>query len=172
MRRLVFAVLAAVPVVLAVWVARTGRAPRAEPEVPVASAQPEDLLRSPPAGARAKGTVQLFGPDELADYIDGGAPPYVDAGFVRLAAAELSTSAGHGFACDLYDMGTPANAESMARRERSASLASPAGWPEAAAGEGALFFPERRWYVKLTALDPEAGAFLETFGRALRGRLP
>jgi hypothetical protein len=179
----VFVALALVPVAVAAWVLGMGRlAPDrgAAAFVPAATAPTPRVAADPlaaflgrlPLSAKTKAPPAYYSRDSLFDYLDGGAPAYLDKGFARLGSVEVLLPDGADFTLDVYDMGAPTNAASLAFSERTPTMKAPADWPEASAAPGVFYFPSSQWYVKLTSLDEKSDAALEPFARALRGHLP
>jgi hypothetical protein len=142
---------------------------------PPAAADDDAVLRelfAPPlAGATAGEPVELYDDKGLFDYIDGAAPIFLERGFRMLGAAEMSTEDGGDLTCDIYDMRTPENAESIFEAERSDAAQPVPDWPGAIAGKGSFVFHHGRYYVKLTAFDPASEAVLPALAAALRDRM-
>ena len=129
------------------------------------------LFEPAPAGARIKEKVALYDDKGLFDYIDGAAPIFIDRHFRKLAATEMATPDGSDLVCDVYDMGTPENAQSIFDKEKSAQAKPVDGWPEAIVGPMSLVFHHARYYAKLTAFDAKAEAFLPAVARALKEKM-
>jgi hypothetical protein len=144
-------------------------APRAAP----ARAAVEAAFARPVGGATLEGgALTWYDSKGLFDYIDGGAPLYIEKGFVRLAAAELRSSSGGEISADCYDMGGTAGALAVYASSRSAS-AKPAGvGDEGQVSRMGLDFRKGRWYVKLTAFDPKSEAALPAIAKDIAARLP
>jgi len=194
-KQLVFAILVSAPSVLLGWVIGRGQTSGPSDAVaiqcnttddnasgfgsPTNSKPPEDtndaLLRAvfskPVAGATVKGELELYDAKGLFDYIDGAAPMYIDRGFRKLAAAELVSEGGGELTGDVYDMGTPKNAESIFEAERSDGTQEVASWPEAISGSRSFVFHFDRYYVKLTAFDATSEAALLDVAREVKARL-
>ena len=129
------------------------------------------LFEPAPAGTKVKEKVALYDEKGLFDYIDGAAPIFIDRHFRKLAAAELAIPEGSDLVCDVYDMATPENAQSIFDKERSAQAKPMEGWPEAITGPMSLVFRHARYYAKLTAFDAKAEAVLPAVARALKERM-
>jgi len=179
-RYLLFAVLASVPLALAGWIGWRGHAGSTQQSASAASTAPSPadpdaallaLFEGEPASAKLKEKVALYDAQTLFDYVDGAAPTFIQRGFRKLGAAEMSAGGGE-LTCDVYDMAAPANAEAIFTAERSSSAKSAPGWPEAITGSKSFVFRRGRYYVKLTAFDAKAEAALPELARALRGRMP
>ena len=120
--------------------------------------------------AKNKEKAGLYDEKGLFDYIDGAAPVYIERHFRRLLAGSLAVD-GHELTADVYEMTSPADAESIFAFERSPDAHTLADWPEAIKRPLSLVFHQARFYVKLTAFDATAEAALPDVARALRGRL-
>jgi len=178
-RTIIFAVLAAIPPILIgtlVWEGR--KAPPVE-HAPAAAKNPGSkadatlraLFEPAPAGTKLKEKVALYDDKGLFDYIDGAAPIFIERHFRRLAASELATPEGSDLVCDVYDMVTPENAQSIFDKERSSQAKELEGWPEAIVGPMSLVFHHARYYTKLTAFDDKAEAMLPAVARALKEKM-
>ena len=178
MRRLLLAVLLAVPLALVGWVrwAAVHDAPKefVPPEAPRAE-DPEPALRKlfegPLAELKTRAEPAFFDEKTLFDAIDGAAPIFIQRKFRRLVSMELATAGGHELTCDVYDMTDAEHAGSIFEKEKSSQAKTPADWPEALTGPMSLVFHQGRFYVKLTAFDAEAEAALPALGRALREKM-
>jgi hypothetical protein len=129
------------------------------------------LFEPAPAGATIKEKVALYDEKGLFDYIDGAAPIFIDRHFRKLAAAEMATPEGSDLVCDVYDMATPENAQSIFDKEKSAQAKAVDGWAEAITGPMSLVFHHARYYAKLTAFDAKAEALLPAVARALKEKM-
>ena len=181
MRYLLFAVLALVPLALVgtlVW--QGNKAPPAEH----AAARPAggdadavlrglfDFKLAAALGHTLRADVDALNNDKgLFDYIDGAAPIFIERHFRKLAATELSTPEGSDLVCDVYDMATPDNAQSIFDKEKSAQAKPVEDWPGAIAGPMSFVFHQARYYVKLTAFDAKAEAALPLVARALKEKM-
>ncbi len=179
MRTIIFAILALIPPVLIgslVWHGR--KAPPVE-HAPAAARPPGQeadaalraLFEPAPAGATIKEKVALYDEKGLFDYIDGAAPIFIDRHFRKLAAAEMATPEGSDLVCDVYDMTTPENAQSIFDKEKSSQAKPLEGWPEAISGPMSLVFHHARYYAKLTAFDAKAESMLPAVARALKEKM-
>ena len=178
MRALLAALLVAVPVVLAGWIAWSGRGPprqpraaAAAPSSPSADLEPAKLFRALSPAAELKGPVASYDEKTLFGYIDGAAPLYLQRHFRRLSAAELTVPGGGEITADVYDMAAPENAASIFAAERSPSARPVPGLEAAAAGPMSLVFQRGRFYVKLTAFDARGEAALPQVARSLTREL-
>ena len=177
MRYLLFAVLALVPLALVgtlVW--QGNKAPPAEHAAArSAGGDAVAVLRwlfdFKLASAKIKEKISLYDDKGLFDYIDGAAPIFIERHFRKLAATELSTPEGSDLVCDVYDMATPDNAQSIFDKEKSAQAKPVEDWPGAIAGPMSFVFHQARYYVKLTAFDAKAEAALPLVARALKEKM-
>jgi hypothetical protein len=178
-RILVFVVLSLVPPTLIgtlVW--QGHKAPPIERAAAAARAPGQEadsalraLFEPAPAGAKIKEKVALYDEKGLFDYIDGAAPIFIERHFRKLAASELATPEGSDLVCDVYDMVSADNAQSIFDKERSAQAKPLDGWPEAITGPMSLVFHHGRYYAKLTAFDAKAEAMLPAVARALKEKM-
>jgi hypothetical protein len=180
-RTAVLALLVAVPLALVGWVAWRGTQapppellPPAKP-APKAALDPDqalkDLLAGNPGGAKVKEKVELYDDKGLFDYIDGGAPAFIDKHFRKLAAAEMAFEKGE-LTCDVYDMVAPENAAAIFASEKGPSAKPLDGFPNAVTGPMSLVFHAGRYYVKLTAFDKAGEAGLPELAKALKAKIP
>lgn len=173
MRNVLIVLLIAVPIALASWVflrepdtsqnaAATVASPSAGAPEPEAKPATDDedttlkaLLATPLAGATVDGKVTLYDADGLFDYINGAAPIFIERKFRKLAATDLKFGDGEA-TCDIYDMSEPDNAKSIYDKERPQSAKTFEVGEQGHSGSMALVFRQGRYYVKLTAFDPDA----------------
>ena len=116
----------------------------------------------------------FYGPQNLWDYIDGGALPYLDYG-VRDVAAFTAVCAPDTVKLDVdvYDMGDPLGAFGIYSTERDPGARFLSIGAEGYIAESALFFWKDRCYVKIVAAHsggtpPKS---LETVARAIERRI-
>ncbi len=119
-------------------------------------------------GAKVKEKVALYDSKGLFDYIDGGAPVFIERGFRKLAATELASAEGSDLDCAVYDMARPETAKAIFEKERSQSAQPVDGWDEAITGNLSFVFWSDRYYVKLTAFDAKGESALLGLAKALR----
>lgn len=177
MRSLFLAILIVIPVALIGWIFWEGHVPPPPEPTPAAQKIPGDaellaLFKEPLAGAKVKGEVALYDGPGLFNYIDGAAPIFIERHFRKLAAAEMGTAEGSDFTCDIYDMSSSADGESIFAKERSATAKPAPGFAQGVAGPMSLVFLKGRYYVKLTAFDAKAEAALPAIGQAIAGKVP
>jgi hypothetical protein len=181
-RIIVFLVLAIIPPTLIgalVWEGRTAAtiAPKTSADSPARTTggDPDGALRAlfvpAPAGMTIKEKVALYDEKGLFDYIDGAAPIFIERHFRKLAASEMATPEGSELVCDVYDMASAENAQSIFDKERSPTAKPLDGWSEAIAGPMSLVFHHGRYYAKLTAFDAKAEAALPSVARALKEKM-
>jgi len=176
-RYLLLAVLVVIPVALIGWMFWVGHVPPPLEPTPAARKVAGDaellaLFKDPLAGAKVKGEIALYDAKGLFNYIDGAAPIFIERHFRKLAAAELASADGADLTCDVYDMSSPADAESIFSKERSASAKPAPGFAQGVSGPMSLVFRQGRYYVKLTAFDAKAEAALPAVGQAIAGKIP
>jgi hypothetical protein len=184
MRHIILALLVALPTALVTWVitrgvydhpgSRCAECPTPETAAIAAKQDPDAMLRdlfAPPLGEfQINGAMELYDPQGLFDYINGAAPLYIERNFRKLAAAEMSVAGGE-LTCDVYDMAARENAAAVFEAE-STPTAQPAELGDAGrSGSMALVFRKDRYYVKLTAFDPDAESALPTLANLLLERM-
>jgi hypothetical protein len=114
------------------------------------------------AGLEQSSEVQRFGPENLWEYINGGAEVFVQYGFQQLEVADYSSD-DLSFTLSLYDMGSALGAFGMLDKEASekTTMLEIGGLAVVSPPYQALLFKDR-WYVKLEVLEgelsPETGA--------------
>jgi hypothetical protein len=177
-RYLLFAVLALVPPTLVGTLVLQGR--KVPPPEPHAAGKPagnqddtalKALFELQIPAAKVKEKVSLFDEKGLFDYIDGAAPIFIERHFRKLAATEMSTPEGSDLVCDVYDMVTPENAQSIFDKEKSSQAKPVDDWPGAIHGPMSFVFHHGRYYTKLTAFDAKAEAALPLVARALKEKM-
>ncbi|MGC4115048.1 MAG: hypothetical protein QM765_10640 [Myxococcales bacterium] len=147
--------------------------PAGEPAVAAAPSGEEDkalaaLFDGELGGAKVKEKVALYDSKGLFDYIDGGAPVFIERGFRKLAATELASAEGSDLDCAVYDMAKPENAKAIFEKERSKNAQPVDGWDEAITGNLSFVFWSDRYYVKLTSFDARGESALFPLAKALR----
>lgn len=132
-----------------------------------ASSQLGSLLPSPPAAAGvAQGAPTFYGPDNLYQYMDGGADIFVLYGVRTLMHQDLRAGAVDVTA-DIFDMGSPDAAFGMYAAERSPEYKFLSLGAEGYRDTGILNFLQDRYYVKLAGFGQGADAVLEQMARAI-----
>jgi hypothetical protein len=104
------------------------------------------------AGFKITEAAEYYNPDNLWNYIDGGAPGYLAYGFEQVATFVVVPSADDlEFVVDIYDMGTALNAFGIYSTERSPEGVAVNVGSEGYRSENALFFWQDRYYVKIVS---------------------
>lgn len=119
------------------------------------------------------GQVRLYRPDNLWEYINGGAEQYLAYGFEEVTAAQYRNGAGATARVDVYRMTERTAAFGIYTEERSPKASAVAIGAEGQTGSDSLRFWAGQHYVKLL-VTPAAGATpetLQTLARAVAGRL-
>ncbi|OGQ91523.1 MAG: hypothetical protein A2289_19580 [Deltaproteobacteria bacterium RIFOXYA12_FULL_58_15] len=195
MKNALFALLVAIPTALITWIVARGAYERplgecqaaakttnvaptnevtakAEPEV---ESDPDerlsDFVEKPLEGFTITDEVVLYGRSGLFEYINGGAPLYIDRNFRKLVAAEMKSNGGGDLTCDIYDMRTPSDAKSIFDAENSTNVTTANFGDAARTGSLSLVFRKGQYYVKLTAYDTKAEATLPNLARVLLTRM-
>ena len=130
-----------------------------------------NLFKGAPAGMKVKDKVEIYDEKGLFNYIDGGAPLFINKHFRKLGAAEMASDQGGELTCDIYDMNGPGNAQAIFTAEKSPSSKTVVGWPEAISGPMSFVFYQGCYYVKLTAFDKKSERALPSLASALRDRM-
>lgn len=123
-----------------------------------------------PAGVAREEAPSFYKPDNLYEYIDGGADIYLLYDFQRVLHQNFKTGNGE-LTVDIYDMGKPENAFGMYAAERSPRYKFVAIGVEGYRSEGTLNFLQDHYYVKLAASGAKASAALDPFARMLSKRI-
>ena len=119
-----------------------------------------------PAGAIAQDGASFYGPDNLYQYMDGGADIFVLYGIRTLLHLDVRAKAVD-LTVDVFDMGTPDSAFGMYAAERWPDYRFIAIGTEGYHNKGILNFLQDRYYVKLAGFGDGADEVLERFARAL-----
>lgn len=129
------------------------------------------LVKDPlPTGLAREESPVLYRPDNLFEYIDGGADVYLLYDFQRLLHQNFKAGDSE-LTADIYDMGQPENAFGIYSSERSPRYKFLHLGVEGYRSEGTLNFLQDRYYVKLSASGAKATAALDSFGRMLSRRI-
>ncbi len=123
-----------------------------------------------PAGAVAQGSATFYGPDNLYEYMDGGADIFVLYGVRTLLHQEFRTKE-IDVTVDIFDMGSPETAFGMYAAERSPSCHFVSIGTEGYQDKGVLTFFRDRYYLKLAGFGAGADPVLEAFARALSSKI-
>jgi hypothetical protein len=143
-----------------------------------AAAEPTKLP-STIAGFHLDGDPSRYGPNNLFDYIDGGADAFLQYDFEELLAASyVDAQKRVEITVDIYRLRTPTRAFGMYTQERpAASTAIPVG-VEGNAGSDHLEFVVGAYYVKLAQASGKGGQgekdrpVLRLFAEQLAAKLP
>jgi hypothetical protein len=119
------------------------------------------------------GAPQRYGPDDLWEYIDGGADQYVSYGFQEVVAAKYSNAAGATAAVDIYRMDEPVGAFGIYAQELSPSATPVRVGVEGQASADSTRFWAAKYYVKLfsTPLARSSKDASVALGAAIAGGL-
>lgn len=123
-----------------------------------------------PAGAVAQAAASFYGPDNLYQYMDGGADIFVLYGVRTLLHQEFRAKE-IDVTVDIFDMGSPDTAFGMYATERAPNYLFVMIGTEGYKDEGILNFLQERYYVKLAGFGTGADAVLEAFARSLSARI-
>jgi len=109
-----------------------------------------------PALLRPMGPPQVFGPDRLADKIDGKAPLYLSAGFQELASQRfvLAGQPDQWFAFNRYRMGDPGGAFAVFSAQRRSGAHAADVTKYSYGTENALFVAHGPYYLELVGSGP------------------
>jgi hypothetical protein len=116
---------------------------------------------------------QRYGPDDLWEYIDGGADQYVSYGFQEVVAAKYSNAAGATATVDIYRMDEPVGAFGIYAQEISPNATPVRIGVEGQASADSTRFWAASYYVKLfsTPLDKSSKGASVALGAAIAGGL-
>jgi len=119
-----------------------------------------------PNGANLEGAPSFYGPDNLYQYMDGGADIFVLYGVRTLLHEDLKANSVD-VTVDIFDMGSNDSAFGMYAAERSPDYRFMAMGAEGYRNTGILNFLQGRFYVKLAGFGDGADQILESLARAL-----
>ncbi|MCX6538034.1 MAG: hypothetical protein NT151_03735 [Acidobacteria bacterium] len=97
---------------------------------------------------------QRYGPDDLWEYIDGGADQYLSYGFQEVVAAKYSNAAGATATVDIYRMDEPVGAFGIYAQEINPKATPVRVGVEGQAGTDSMRFWVANYYVKLVSTPP------------------
>jgi hypothetical protein len=112
------------------------------------------LLPEQAGGWTRTGAPQRYGPDDLWEYIDGGADQYVSYGFQEVVAAKYSNAAGATATVDIYQMDEPAGAFGVYAQEDNPKATPVRLGVEGQAGTDSVRFWSANYYVKMVSTPP------------------
>src|SRR5450631_2225004 len=119
-----------------------------------------------PNGANLEGAPSFYGPDNLYQYMDGGADIFVLYGVRTLLHEDLKANSVD-VTVDIFDMGSNDSAFGMYAAVRSPDYRFMAMGAEGYRNTGILNFLQGRFYVKLAGFGDGADQILESLARAL-----
>ncbi len=129
------------------------------------------LLSEPlPVGAIAQQSLSIYTPDNLYEYMDGGADIFLLYGVRGVLHKDLRAN-GVDITVDIFDMGTPDSAFGMYAAERTADEPFASIGAEGYANKGALNFFQDRFYIKLTGFGDGADTVLGVLARTVSARI-
>lgn len=150
--------------------ALANRVPRTQVSDSVQEQLPSFLREPLPGHATAQDALMFYKPDNLYQYIDGGADIYLLYDFKVLLHQDFK-SGGAELTADIYDMGKPEDAFGMYAAERSPQYKFVAIGIEGYRSRGTLNFLQGHYYVKLAGSGASADALLDQFARILSQRI-
>ena len=122
------------------------------------------------------GPQETFGPENLAEKINGKAELYLSAGFVGLTSQrfQLGRDAKSWVECAVYDMGNLRQAFSVYSMQRRSGSQSLNLTPYSYQTGNALFFVHGKFYIEAVAsvVSPELAEAMMGFGRKFVERVP
>ncbi|MFC2075600.1 DUF6599 family protein [candidate division KSB1 bacterium] len=127
------------------------------------------------SGFKITEAPEYYEPDNLWDYINGGAPAYIVYGFKQVVTfLEMRESDELEVVVDIYDMGDSLNAYGIYSTERSPEAAPIEVGAGGVMTGNTLYFWQDSYYVKLMAYEETeaTGSVLKQLGAALSQKLP
>ncbi len=118
---------------------------------------------------------EWYHPDNLWDYMNGGAPGYLAYGFQGLVTFIVqNTRIDQEVAVDVYDMGESQSAFGIFSVERPLTDAALEVSDHLYRSENSLYFWQAKYYVKLMAYDilPETANSLKRLAEIIRLKIP
>jgi hypothetical protein len=123
-----------------------------------------------PGNPTAQGAPSFYGPDNLYQYMDGGADVYLLYDFQVLLHQDFKSGQAE-LTVDIFDMGNSEDAFGMYAAERAPGYNFLDIGIEAYRNEGILNFLQDRYYIKLAGFGPGSDDLLEKFARVLSERI-
>jgi hypothetical protein len=123
-----------------------------------------------PGRPTAQGAPSFYGPDNLYQYMDGGADVYLLYDFQVLLHQDFKRGQAD-LTVDIFDMGNPEDAFGMYAAERAPGYSFLDMGIEAYRNEGILNFLQDRYYIKLAGFGPGSDDLLEKFARVISERI-
>jgi hypothetical protein len=131
----------------------------------------ERLVAAPlPVGSSSHRSPSFYGPDNLYEYMDGGADIFVLYGMKTLLHLDAKVQAVD-VTVDVFDMGSPDAAFGMYAAERSPAYDFIAMGAEGYRNTGIINFVQSRYYIKLAAFGDGADTVLGGWAKALSARI-
>ena len=123
-----------------------------------------------PEGSIGQSPASFYSPDNLYEYMDGGADIFVLYGVKTMLHLEAKVGTVD-VTVDIFDMGSPNAAFGMYAAERSPEYDFIAMGVEGYRNKGILNFVQGRYYIKLAGFGDGADAVLESWGKSLSARM-
>ncbi|HKN23620.1 MAG TPA: DUF6599 family protein [Candidatus Acidoferrum sp.] len=123
-----------------------------------------------PGNPTAQGAPSFYGPNNLYEYMDGGADVYLLYDFQVLLHQDFKSGQAE-LTVDIFDMGNAEDAFGMYAAERAPGYNFLDIGIEAYRNEGILNFLQDRYYIKLAGFGPGSDDLLERFARVLSERI-
>ncbi len=123
-----------------------------------------------PGNPTAQGAPSFYGPDNLYQYMDGGADVYLLYDFQVLLHQDLKSGQAE-LTVDIFDMGNSEDAFGMYAAERAPGYNFLDIGAEAYRNEGILNFLQDRYYIKLAGFGPGSDDLLEKIARVISERI-
>ncbi len=123
-----------------------------------------------PGNPTAQGAPSFYGPENLYQYMDGGADVYLLYDFQVLLHQDLKSGQAE-LTVDIFDMGNTEDAFGMYAAERAPGYNFLDVGTEAYRNEGILNFLQDRYYIKLSGFGPGSDDLLEKIARVLSERI-
>jgi len=119
------------------------------------------------------GETRMFTPENLYEYIDGGADKFIQAGLKTTKTQDYRYQNKLEATADIYTMNASESAKKMFASESSAEGQRVAVGDTAQLSKGSLLFVKGAHYVKLVAYQqpPEAGKALTELAQAIERKL-
>lgn len=137
----------------------------------LAQDQLQKFLVSPlPGQAKSEEAASFYKPDNLYQYIDGGADVYLLYDFRQLIHQDFKSGSAE-ITADIYDMGASENAFGIYAAERSPRYKFLPIGIEGYSSKGILNFVQDHYYVKLSVMGANADTLLGSFARTLSQRI-
>jgi hypothetical protein len=123
-----------------------------------------------PGNPTTQGAPSFYGPNDLYQYMDGGADVYLLYDFQVLLHQDFKSGQAE-LTVDIFDMGNSEDAFGMYAAERAPGYSFLDIGIEAYRNEGILNFLQDRYYIKLAGFGPGSDDLLEKLARALSERV-